>query len=80
MDIINEKYSHICRICSEDQENGVFIFGDEGKDLYLQAKIRKYLCITVQYNNYSIDKQFYLFCNLFTKHVRFGLCCLDISG
>lgn len=47
MDSIAKKINQTCRICSEDQENGILIFGDEGKELYLQAKIRKYLYITV---------------------------------
>lgn len=40
-------FSHSCRICSVELENGVLVFGEEGKQMYLQAKIRKYLYITV---------------------------------
>ncbi|KAF5281652.1 hypothetical protein FQA39_LY17750 [Lamprigera yunnana] len=40
-------FSQSCRICSAELENGVFIFGEEGKNLYLQAKIQKYLYIKI---------------------------------
>lgn len=36
-----------CRICFEDTDNGILVFSDEGKKLYLQTKIRKYIYITV---------------------------------
>lgn len=37
----------LCRICSCEYANGINIFDDEGRRLYLQAKIRKYLYINV---------------------------------
>lgn len=38
---------HSCRICFENGENNISIFSEEAKRLHLQAKIRKYLYITV---------------------------------
>ncbi|KAF5297831.1 hypothetical protein FQR65_LT09902 [Abscondita terminalis] len=40
-------FAQSCRICSTELENGVLVFGEEGKKLYLQAKIRKYLYIKI---------------------------------
>ncbi|KAK5639383.1 hypothetical protein RI129_011875 [Pyrocoelia pectoralis] len=40
-------FAQSCRICSTELENGVMVFGEEGKKLYLQSKIRKYLYIKV---------------------------------
>ncbi|KAB0800149.1 hypothetical protein PPYR_08029 [Photinus pyralis] len=40
-------FAQTCRICSAELENGVLVFGEEGKKLYLQAKIRKYLYIKI---------------------------------
>lgn len=40
-------FAQSCRICSTELENGVFVFGEEGKKMYLQAKIRKYLYIKI---------------------------------
>lgn len=37
----------LCRICTNDQVEGVLIFSDDGKKLYLEAKMKKYLYITV---------------------------------
>ncbi|KAG8229646.1 hypothetical protein J437_LFUL008578 [Ladona fulva] len=37
----------LCRICTAEQEEGIFIFGEEGKRLFLEAKMKKYLYIAV---------------------------------
>lgn len=42
-------YKHACRICFEERDKGLLIFSEEGKKMYLQTKIRKYLYITVRY-------------------------------
>lgn len=36
-----------CRICSAEINSGVFVFGEEAKRNFLQAKIRRYLALTV---------------------------------
>nr|CAD7198623.1 unnamed protein product [Timema douglasi] len=42
----------LCRICTGEQTECVSIFSEEGKKLYLEAKMKKYLSITVS----SCDK------------------------
>ncbi|XP_049776927.1 zinc finger and SCAN domain-containing protein 2-like [Schistocerca cancellata] len=37
----------LCRICTNENTEGVPIFGEDGKKLYLEEKIKKYLTITV---------------------------------
>ncbi|XP_046382531.1 zinc finger protein 70-like isoform X5 [Ischnura elegans] len=37
----------LCRICTAEQDEGIFIFGEEGKRLFLEAKMKKYLYIAV---------------------------------
>ncbi|KRT79127.1 zinc-finger associated domain containing protein, partial [Oryctes borbonicus] len=44
---LNRRQRDLCRICSSEYENGINVFEEEGRRLYLQAKIRKYLYITI---------------------------------
>ncbi|GJQ68111.1 hypothetical protein Trydic_g10706 [Trypoxylus dichotomus] len=44
---VNRRQRDLCRICSSEYENGINVFEEEGRRLYLQAKIRKYLYITI---------------------------------
>ncbi|XP_067010599.2 zinc finger protein 628 [Anabrus simplex] len=37
----------LCRICTAEQTDGILIFSEDGKKLYLEAKMKKYLYITV---------------------------------
>lgn len=36
-----------CRICSSEFNTGIFLFGEEARRLFLHAKIRRYLALTV---------------------------------
>lgn len=45
-----------CRICLNDITSGVLIFSEEGKRQYLQAKIRRYLYITVSSLDMPVNK------------------------
>ncbi|XP_023715624.1 zinc finger protein 2 isoform X1 [Cryptotermes secundus] len=37
----------LCRICTDEQTDNILIFSEEGKKLYLEAKMKKYLHIAV---------------------------------
>lgn len=37
----------LCRICTAEQTDNILIFSEEGKKLYLEAKMKKYLHIAV---------------------------------
>lgn len=37
----------LCRICTAEQTDNILIFSEEGKKLYLEAKMKKYLHIVV---------------------------------
>lgn len=39
----------LCRICTAEQTDNILIFSEEGKKLYLEAKMKKYLHIAVSY-------------------------------
>lgn len=36
-----------CRICFSEFSSGIFLFGDEAKKLFLEAKIKKYLALSI---------------------------------
>ncbi|XP_044256965.1 zinc finger protein 771-like [Tribolium madens] len=36
-----------CRICSSEFNTGIFLFGEEARRLFLHAKIRRYLALTI---------------------------------
>ena len=40
-------WEKICRICTNEDLDSILIFSEEGKKLFLEAKIKKYLYITV---------------------------------
>ncbi|KAJ8886207.1 hypothetical protein PR048_012416, partial [Dryococelus australis] len=41
----------LCRICAIEQTDSILIFSEEGQKLYLEAKMKKYLTITVSSND-----------------------------
>lgn len=65
-----ELINQSCRICLNDITSGVLIFSEEGKRQYLEAKVRKYLYITV--GVLKLYKQFTILIDL--KIFRSGVC------
>lgn len=76
-----------CRICYLEFRNGVNLFGEEARRVFLQAKIRRYLSFTVsvEKKNKKTDTTYwlsYLQCTLEDKLPKMVCtdCCSKLDG